>query len=145
MGLVPSRHRSHSNIYLPGGQFNDNGLCRPCSSLCEDRWGDSYCTGKKTRCNLASQPGSASPCPLSGPSSGECVSRCGVYVENGRPVPILSGTGLYVEDEDHSQVFLMRQAAISLVTRDTADFNSVMLHATYLCEGVVQMYGEGGK
>lgn len=37
-----------------------------------------------------------------------CVGRCGVYTENNGPVPILSGFGLDVEDDDHNEVFLMQ-------------------------------------
>ena len=72
------------------------------------------------------------------------MSRCGVYVENGPPVPVLSGAGLYVEDADHHEVFLMSRAEITLVTRDTSDFASVVLEATYLANGVMQNYQEGG-
>ena len=72
------------------------------------------------------------------------MSRCGVYVENGPPVPVLSGAGLYVEDADHNEVFLMRRAEITLVTRDTSDFEFVELSATYLYNGVVQIYENGG-
>ena len=72
------------------------------------------------------------------------MSRCGEYIENGRPVPVLSGAGLYVEDDDHNEVFLMSRAEISLVDKDTTDFEAVVLDATYLYEGVVQTYQDGG-
>lgn len=39
---------------------------------------------------------------------GSCVSRCGVYVEDGGPVLILAGTGLDVEDDDHNRLFFMQ-------------------------------------
>ena len=71
------------------------------------------------------------------------MSRCGVYVENGPPVPVLSGAGLYVEDADHNEVFLMKRAEVTLVTRDTSDFEHVMLNAAYLYNGVVQVYEDG--
>ena len=80
-----------------------------------------------------------------GPEDGDCVSRCGVYVENGPPVPILSGAGLYVEDGDHNEVFLMTRAEVTLVTKDTTDFEHVLLNATYLYDGVVQVFQDGGK
>ena len=73
------------------------------------------------------------------------MSRCGVYVENGPPVPVLSGAGLYVEDADHNEVFLMTRAEITLVTRDTSDFEYVVLNATYLHSGVVQRYENGSR
>lgn len=60
-------------------------------------------------------------------------------------MPILSGAGLYVEDEDHHQVFLMSRAIISIATRDTTDFPSVVLQATYLYDGVVPVYEDGSK
>lgn len=83
-------------------------------------------------------------CPvITGPDV--CVSRCGVYVENGPPVPILSGAGLYVEDEDDHEVFLMARAEITLVTRDTTDFADVVLQATYLYNGVIQSYQGGSR
>ena len=34
-------------ICAPGGEFHNGGTCEPCSQLCEDRWGESYCTGKE--------------------------------------------------------------------------------------------------
>lgn len=40
-------------------------------------------------------------------ASGECVARCGEYVEGQGPVPVLSGVGLYVEDDDDYRDFLM--------------------------------------
>ena len=73
------------------------------------------------------------------------MSRCGVYVENGPPVPVLSGAGLYVEDSDHNEIFLMSKAEITLVTRDTSDFEEVLLNATYLYEGVEQTFSGGSK
>ena len=75
----------------------------------------------------------------------ECVSRCGRYIENGPPVPILSGAGLYVEDDDHNEVFFMRSADITLITTSTIDFEDVVLSASYLYDGVVQTYQNGGK
>ena len=36
-----------------------------------------------------------------------CFSQCGVYTENGPPVPVLSGAGLYVQDDDHNEIFNM--------------------------------------
>lgn len=81
---------------------------------------------------------------MAGPESDGCVSRCGIYVENGPPVPILSGTGLYVEDGDHNEVFLMSSADITLVTTATIDFEDVVLNASYLYDGVVQTYENGG-
>ena len=59
-------------------------------------------------------------------------------------MPVLSGAGLYVEDADHNDVFLMSRAEITLVTRDTSDFEFVKLSATYLYNGVVQIYENGG-
>ncbi len=40
-------------------------------------------------------------------ASGMCQARCGVYVEGMGPVPVLSGVGLYVEDDDDYRDFLM--------------------------------------
>ena len=80
-----------------------------------------------------------------GPGSENCASRCGVYVENGPPVPVLSGAGLYVEDEDHNEIFLMTEAEVTLVTRDTSDFQDVLLNATYLYHGVEQTYSDGSE
>ena len=39
--------------------------------------------------------------------SPQCFSQCGVYTENGPPVPVLSGAGLYVQDDDHNEIFYM--------------------------------------
>lgn len=36
-----------------------------------------------------------------------CQARCGAYVEGMGPVPVLSGVGLYVEDDDDYRDFLM--------------------------------------
>ena len=30
-----------------------------------------------------------------------------MYTENGPPVPVLSGAGLYVQDVDHNEIFYM--------------------------------------
>ena len=38
----------------------------------------------------------------------QCVGRCGMYVERGPPVRVLSGVGLYVEDDDHNEIFYMK-------------------------------------
>ena len=49
-------------------------------------------------------------CYLSLPTeseSAQCFSQCGVYTENGPPVPVLSGAGLYVQDDDHNEIFYM--------------------------------------
>ena len=73
------------------------------------------------------------------------MSRCGVYVEGGPPVPVLSGNGLYVEDEDHNEIFFMVEAEITLVTRETTDFQEVVLNATYLYSGVQQSYSNGSE
>ncbi len=41
-------------------------------------------------------------------SNGVCqTARCGVYVEGMGPVPVLSGVGLYVEDNDDYRDFPM--------------------------------------
>lgn len=74
----------------------------------------------------------------------ECVSRCGVYTEGGQAVPILSGAGLFVEDADHNEVFLMKRAEVTLDTVDTTDFADVVLEATYIYNGVEQNYQDGG-
>ena len=48
-------------------------------------------------------------CAIAGPDpEPQCVGRCGVYVENGPPVRVLSGVGLYVEDDDHNEIFYMK-------------------------------------
>ena len=73
------------------------------------------------------------------------MSRCGVYEENGPPVPVLSGAGLYVEDGDHNEIFLMSKAEVTLVTRDTSDFQHVRLNATYLSSGVEQRFSDGSE
>ena len=44
-------------------------------------------------------------------ASGSCQARCGVYVEGGGPVPILSGVGLYVQDADDDRDFPMEVRA----------------------------------
>ena len=41
-------------------------------------------------------------------ASGMCEARCGVYVEGRGPVPVLSGVGLYVQDDDDDRDFLMQ-------------------------------------
>lgn len=84
------------------------------------------------------------PTVSAGPGSENCVSRCGVYRENGPAVPVLSGAGLYVEDDDHNEVFNMTEAAITVVDRDTTDFQDVRLDATYLYGDVQQTYSDGG-
>ena len=50
---------------------------------------------------------------------GTCVGRCGVYTEEGGPVPILSGVGLDVEDNDHNEVFMMQVSAALLCNYST--------------------------
>ena len=72
------------------------------------------------------------------------MSRCGVFVEGGPPVPVLSGAGLYVEDPDHNAVFLMSRAEVALDTDATTDYESVLLDAAYTAEGVVKNYQDGG-
>lgn len=72
------------------------------------------------------------------------MSRCGVYIENGPAVPVLSGAGLYVEDPDHNEVFLMKRAEVTLDTVDTTDFADVVLEAAYVYNGVDQSYQDGG-
>lgn len=44
--------------------------------------------------------------PFPAAPEGTCVSRCGVYVEEGGPVLILAGTGLDVEDDDQNSFFM---------------------------------------
>lgn len=57
---------------------------------------------------------------------------------------VLSGAGLYVEDPDHNEVFLMKRAEVTLDTVDTTDFADVILEATYVYNGVEQSYQDGG-
>ena len=45
---------------------------------------------------------------LLGPTSEDCVGRCGTYVEGRGPVLILSGVGLDVQDDDHNEIYLMQ-------------------------------------
>lgn len=59
-------------------------------------------------------------------------------------MPILSGAGLYVEDPDHNEVFLMKRAEVTLDTVDTTDFAEVVLEASYVYNGVEQSYQDGG-
>lgn len=47
-------------------------------------------------------------CYLGPDAASQCVGRCGVYIEAGGPVRVLSGVGLYVEDEDHNEIFFMK-------------------------------------
>lgn len=67
-----------------------------------------------------------------------------MYIENGPAVPVLSGAGLYVEDPDHNEVFLMKRAEVTLDTVDTTDFADVVLEAAYVYNGVDQSYQDGG-
>ena len=65
------------------------------------------CVCKKWRCGTALVH---DLCYLSNPTESEsahCFSQCGVYTENGPPVPVLSGAGLYVQDDDHNEIFYM--------------------------------------
>lgn len=73
------------------------------------------------------------------------MSRCGEYRENDAPVFVLSGAGLYVEDEDHNEIFLMAEARVTVVTRDTTDFQEVVLNAKYLYPGVQQSFSNGSE
>lgn len=60
-------------------------------------------------------------------------------------MPVLSGAGLYVEDPDHNEVFLMSRAEVALVTDATTDYESVLLDAMYMATGVVESYQDGGE
>ena len=53
--------------------------------------------------------------PLGPDSASQCVGRCGVYVERGAPVRVLSGVGLYVEDDDHNEIFYMKVSHMNSV------------------------------
>ena len=45
----------------------------------------------------------------------QCVGRCGVYVEQGPPIRVLSGVGLYVEDDDHHEIFYMKVSCVNTI------------------------------
>lgn len=38
-----------------------------------------------------------------------------MYVERGAPVRVLSGVGLYVEDDDHNEIFYMKVSHMNSV------------------------------
>ena len=60
-------------------------------------------------------------------------------------MPVLSGAGLYVEDADHQEVFLMNRAKVTLVTEATTDYAQVVLEASYLAPGVEHSFQNGGR
>jgi len=63
-------------------------------------------------------------------------------LQNGPPVAVLSGAGLYVQDDDHNEIYLMKRATVQVVT-ETSDFASVVLTANYLSFGVDASYQNG--
>lgn len=40
-----------------------------------------------------------------------------MYVERGPPIRVLSGVGLYVEDDDHNEIFYMKVSCVTTVKR----------------------------
>lgn len=82
------------------------GSCISCPDDCSDSIGNNYCSSKLVA-SPNSKIDSTSYFSSAGPD-GTCVGRCGVYTENSGPVPILSGVGLDVEDDDHNEVFMMQ-------------------------------------
>ncbi|KAI6650784.1 hypothetical protein LOD99_7835 [Oopsacas minuta] len=40
-----------------------------------------------------------------GPSELSCLASFNIYLENGPPVPLLNGSGLYITDIDHQDIF----------------------------------------
>ena len=47
-------------------------------------------------------------CPTGPEPEAQCFGKCGVYIENGPPIRVLSGIGLFVEDADHNEIFFMK-------------------------------------
>ncbi len=61
-------------------------------------------------------------------SNGVCqTARCGVYVEGMGPVPVLSGVGLFVEDNDDYRDFPMTVSTIHLHQKDMHNDSFLLL------------------